>query len=93
MTIAARRFASRAGLLVGGALALPLPLPLPLAAQNGRQSAGATAWDVTQTRGHTRTIDFTTTEGTFEAVDISARWPVGPVRSLGTDLPRAGRGR
>ncbi|GEM_PF-209087 len=37
-----------------------------------------TAWDVTRTRGRTRTIDFTTSEATFESVDIApdGRWVV-----------------
>ena len=37
-----------------------------------------TSWDVTQPRGQTREIDFTTSEGTFTSVDVSpdGRWVV-----------------
>jgi Tol biopolymer transport system component/imidazolonepropionase-like amidohydrolase len=43
-----------------------------VAAQRGEGEGGrAAAWDVTQPRGKTRQIDFTTSEGTRTAVDIS----------------------
>jgi Tol biopolymer transport system component/imidazolonepropionase-like amidohydrolase len=35
------------------------------------QEEEADAWDVTQPRGETRTIDFTTTEGTWMSLDVS----------------------
>ena len=52
-------------LAAGGGLAVPV-------------AADAEAWDTTRTRGTTRTIEFTTEEGTFESVDISpdGRWIV-----------------
>jgi dipeptidyl aminopeptidase/acylaminoacyl peptidase len=34
-------------------------------------AAADTAWDVTRPRGQTRTIDFTTTEGTWTSLDVS----------------------
>jgi Tol biopolymer transport system component len=44
----------------------------------GRDSIIDPSWDVTTPRGHTRTIDFTTREGTWISVDISpdCRWVV-----------------
>src|SRR5437867_3558170 len=44
---------------------------------DSRWDAGS-AWDVTQARGRTREIDFTTSEGTWMSVDISpdGRWIV-----------------
>ena len=50
-----------------------------LAAQATPPATGETArWDVTQARGTTRPIDFTTTEGTWMSVDLSpdGRWLV-----------------
>ncbi len=56
---------------------LVLALPLPASPQ---EEAGATeeSWDVTLARGRTRTIDFTTDEGTWMSVDVSpdGRWIV-----------------
>ncbi|MBC7895791.1 MAG: PD40 domain-containing protein, partial [Cytophagaceae bacterium] len=54
--------------------ALSLALPAVLHAQVGTDST----WDVTQPRGRTREIDFTTTEGTWTAIDVSpdGRWIV-----------------
>ncbi|MBI4499903.1 MAG: PD40 domain-containing protein [Gemmatimonadetes bacterium] len=60
-------------------------LPRTLAAQASQPvarppaaRAADDAWDVTQPRGKTRTIDFTTTEGTLMAVDVSpdGQWVV-----------------
>ncbi len=52
----------------------------PLTAQEraAAPSSALASWDVTRTRGRTRTIDFVTSEGTFESVDISpdGRWIV-----------------
>lgn len=47
------------------------------AAQEAREQQGRD-WDVTQARGQTREIDFTTTEGTWMSVDLSpdGRWLV-----------------
>jgi len=49
-------------------------VPAPLHAQG----EGTGQWDVTQARGRTREIDFTTSEGTWMSVDITAdgRWIV-----------------
>src|SRR3954465_11099705 len=38
----------------------------------GRGAGGAGNWDVTQARGKTRDIDFTTSEGTWMSADQSA---------------------
>ncbi|MFN0179563.1 MAG: TolB family protein [Gemmatimonadales bacterium] len=48
-------------------------LSLPLSAQQPDSS-----WDVTQARGRTREIDFTTTEGTWMSADVSpdGKWVV-----------------
>ena len=55
------------------ALLLAACAAVPVAAQRAGGEAGtrANAWDVTQPRGATREIDFTTSEGTRTAVDIS----------------------
>jgi len=47
-------------------------------AQTASAPSDTATWDVTRTRGQTRTIDFTATEGTFESVDISpdGQWVV-----------------
>jgi len=66
------------------ALALALSLAGMLSAQRPAASpapggSGAAAdWDPTAVRGRTRTIEFTTSEGTFESVDLSpdGRWVV-----------------
>lgn len=50
------------------ALGLLIALPAGTTAQN---DSGATTWDVTQARGVTRDIDFTTTEGTWMSVDLA----------------------
>ncbi|MEZ4587769.1 MAG: amidohydrolase family protein [Gemmatimonadales bacterium] len=47
-------------------LALALTPPVLLA-----QQPADSAWDVTQPRGQTRSIDFTTTEGTWTSLDVS----------------------
>ena len=57
-------------------LAAALATPAALSAQaGGAQAEGAAAtrasWDVTQPRGKTRDIDFTTTEGTWMSADLS----------------------
>jgi hypothetical protein len=56
----------------GLSIGLFLARALPAAAQ----LATAAQWDPTATRGATRTIEFTVSEGTFESVDISpdGRW-------------------
>lgn len=55
-------------LLLGAALLLPVAAaPGSLRAQD----AAADRWDVTQPRGRTRTVDFTTNEGTWMSVDPS----------------------
>ena len=59
---AARAFLRLLGLVV-------LLVPAPTSAQG--DSARAAQWDVTQARGQTREIDFTTSEGTWMAVDLS----------------------
>ena len=54
------------------ALALLTSGMASLAAQAPTQpSATPSSWDVTQARGKTREIDFTTSEGTWMSVDIS----------------------
>ncbi|MDE2754391.1 MAG: amidohydrolase family protein [Gemmatimonadota bacterium] len=54
-------------------IALPLALLLPAA---GTTPAAAQEWDITEPRGETREISFTTTEGTWMSVDLSpdSRW-------------------
>ena len=60
------------------ALFAVLPLSLPAQQQQGRGADPLSGWDVTQPRGKTREIDFTTSEGTWMAVDMSpdGRWIV-----------------
>jgi len=55
-----------------------LAVPPALAAQGVDGRAGGAEWDVTVPRGKTRTIDFTTTEGTLMSVDVSpdGQWVV-----------------
>jgi Tol biopolymer transport system component len=54
------------------ALVLAATLAGDAAAQRGEdQGGGRESWDVTQPRGQTREIDFTTSQGTRTAVDIS----------------------
>ncbi len=57
-------------------LALLLALSVPFCAPASAQ--GADRWDTTETRGKTRTIEFTVDEATFDAVDISpdGKWVV-----------------
>src|SRR2546426_3362390 len=55
-----------ASLLVSGGLAGGPASDVLLA-----QAPADTAWDVTKPRGKTREIDFTTTEGTWTALDVS----------------------
>jgi len=52
-------------------LALALFVVAPLAAQTPAPATPAPTWDVTQARGKTRDVDFTTSEGTWMSVDIS----------------------
>jgi len=52
-------------------LALALFVAAPLAAQTPAPATPAPTWDVTQARGKTRDVDFTTSEGTWMSVDIS----------------------
>jgi Tol biopolymer transport system component len=56
------------------------------------QEAGSSPWDVTKARGTTRTIDFTTTEGTEMSVDISGdgRWIVFDLLGHIYRMPSAG---
>ncbi|MGH7718692.1 MAG: TolB family protein, partial [Gemmatimonadaceae bacterium] len=60
------------------AFVLLLTLALTQSILSAQQPAAAPAWDVTQPRGRTRQIDFTTTEGTWMSVDLSpdGRWIV-----------------
>ena len=58
------------------AIALVLGAPLAALAQRGAGAAdqpggGRATWDVTQARGKTRDIDFTTAEGTWMSGDLS----------------------
>ena len=66
----ARTFAAR---VWAALLPLVLALPVPVVAQRSD-----TTWDVMLARGETRTIDFTTDEGTWMSVDLSpdGRWIV-----------------
>ncbi|MBW3534286.1 MAG: hypothetical protein KY453_03555, partial [Gemmatimonadetes bacterium] len=59
--------------IASAALALGIALPASTAAQSP-----AVAWDVTEARGRTYEIDFTTDEGTWMSVDVSpdGRWLV-----------------
>ena len=52
---------------------MPLPLSQPkhAAAVRPADGGGRATWDVTQARGQTRDIDFTTSEGTWMSVDLS----------------------
>jgi len=52
-------------------LALALFVAAPLAAQPPAPATPAPTWDVTQARGKTRDVDFTTSDGTWMSVDIS----------------------
>ncbi len=67
----------RSSLVLVGALALAGMVAVPAAAQRGGGGGGGeaggrgAAWDPTLARGKTRDIDFTTSEGTWTAVDIS----------------------
>ena len=56
-------------------ITLPLAFLLPTAATT---PAAAQEWDITEPRGETREISFTTTEGTWMSVDVSpdSRWIV-----------------
>jgi Tol biopolymer transport system component len=47
-------------------------LTVSLQAQGRGTAPGAGTWDVTQARGQTRDIDFTTSEGTWMSVDLSS---------------------
>lgn len=61
-----RRFAGiRAAVLLAALATMGMPAVAESAGESGP------AWDVTKPRGATRTIDFTTTEGTGMSVDIS----------------------
>ena len=46
---------------------------------------GLNDWDVTEARGRTRTIDFTTSEGTWMSVDVSPDG--GPATEAGLFVP------
>ena len=62
---------------LGSAATLATLASLATAAPAGTQAATpSAAWDVTQARGRTRAIEFSASEGTFEAVDVSpdGRW-------------------
>ena len=63
------RVPSLRGLTALVALAVPL-VATRLPAQ-GEAATGRAQWDVTQPRGKTRDIDFTTSEGTWMSVDLS----------------------
>lgn len=66
---------------------------IPTSATAVRAQAQATStWDVTQPRGNTRTIDFTTDQGTWMAVDISpdGDWLVFDLLGHVYRLPAAG---
>ena len=59
------------------ALFTPIAFPLALLPSTAATTrAAAQEWDITQPRGETREISFTTTEGTWMSVDVSpdARW-------------------
>ena len=60
------------------ALLTSLSCPLILLPTPATTRAAAQEWDITQPRGETREIAFTTTEGTWMSVDVSAdeRWIV-----------------
>jgi len=65
----------------------------PLGAQTPAQPAAPTpAWDVTQARGKTRDIDFTTNEGTWMSVDIAhdGAWIVFDLLGHVYRMPAAG---
>ncbi|HJU65304.1 MAG TPA: hypothetical protein VJ596_06475 [Gemmatimonadaceae bacterium] len=53
------------------ALITCLALSTPATGDAQQGSAAAASWDVTQARGRTREIDFSTTEGTWMSVDLS----------------------
>ncbi len=71
------RLGSRSRKLVVYGLIAAVVLSIPISHRAEAQQPSAT-WDVTQPRGKTREIDFTTTEGTWMSVDISpdGRWIV-----------------
>src|SRR5262245_51891812 len=59
---------------LSAAFALPLlasALPAQGGTPQGENAGGRTQWDVTQARGKTRDIDFTTSEGTWMSADLS----------------------
>ena len=71
-----------------GALAVSIALPQLLHAQD----ADPEEWDVTAPRGETREIDFTTSEGTWMSVDLSAdgEWVVFDLLGHVYRVPAAG---
>ena len=73
-------------------LAAVVCLPEPALTQAPTQAASAPAWDVTQARGKTRDIDFTTNEGTWMSVDISSdgTWIVFDLLGHVYRMPAAG---
>ena len=76
--------------LLAALLVTSLPLvPSGLPAQT---PAGTPAWDVTQPRGKTREISFTTSEGTWMSVDISpdGQWLVFDLLAHVYRIPVAG---
>src|SRR3982751_3973784 len=72
------------------AIAATTILPLSSLAAQGR--GGAAAWDVTQPRGKTRDIDFTTSEGTWMSPDLSpdGSWVVFDVLGHIYRMPSSG---
>jgi Tol biopolymer transport system component len=62
------------------------------AAPVGAQAPADTSWDVTKPRGQTREIDFTTSEGTWTALDVSpdGQWVVFDLLGHISRMPIAG---
>lgn len=73
-------------------IALVLLAALAPSLEGQAPSPPAPSWDVTQARGKTREIDFTTTEGTWMSVDISpdASWIVFDLLGHVYRMPAAG---
>jgi len=67
-------------------------LLVPVVAWSQQDSARAREWDVTQARGQTRQIDFTTSEGTWMAADLSpdGQWLVFDLLGHIYRVPAAG---
>src|SRR5689334_14304884 len=62
---------SRTRLVVLALAALTTPLAAQRGAAPNTEGGGRAAWDVTQARGQTRDIDFTTSKGTWMSADLS----------------------